>query len=202
MTKVSNLLIFRWFCHFDDDNYVNVPALIKMLRKYDHRSDWYLGKPSTTEPLKLSSSSNGGFWFGTGGAGFCLSSSLASKMAPKVAEGGLVGVCDRLRLPDDVAVGYVAGQLKELTVIPEFHSHLEPQRDLGGIADLERQISFSYSRWDSEKEFLNVLDLEGPWDLDQDPTRFYSLHCLLYPNVEWCNLGKKKKFKNKRKRIN
>lgn len=43
----------RWFCHFDDDNYVNIPALVKKLREFDHRQDWYLGKPSISEPLEI-----------------------------------------------------------------------------------------------------------------------------------------------------
>ncbi len=49
------MLIFfsRWFCHFDDDNYVNVPALLRKLREFDHREDWYLGKPSIPEPLEI-----------------------------------------------------------------------------------------------------------------------------------------------------
>ena len=45
--------IFRWFCHFDDDNYVNVPALVRKLKQYDHNKDWYLGKPSIPEPLEI-----------------------------------------------------------------------------------------------------------------------------------------------------
>ena len=47
------LLRCRWFCHFDDDNYVNVPALLRKLRRFDHREDWYLGKPSIPEPLEI-----------------------------------------------------------------------------------------------------------------------------------------------------
>ena len=48
-----NCLIFRWFCHFDDDNYVNVPALVRKLKQFDHNKDWYLGKPSIPEPLEI-----------------------------------------------------------------------------------------------------------------------------------------------------
>jgi hypothetical protein len=44
---------FRWFCHFDDDNYVNVPGLVKKLQDFDYRQDWYLGKPSIPEPLEI-----------------------------------------------------------------------------------------------------------------------------------------------------
>ena len=44
---------FRWFCHFDDDNYVNVPRLVETLDQFDPRQDWYLGKPSLPEPLEI-----------------------------------------------------------------------------------------------------------------------------------------------------
>ena len=45
--------ISRWFCHFDDDNYVNLPALIRTLKEYDPKEDWYLGKTSIQNPLEV-----------------------------------------------------------------------------------------------------------------------------------------------------
>jgi hypothetical protein len=47
---------FRWSCHFDDDNYVNVDELIKTLRQFDPNEDWYLGRPSTNGPIKIDDS--------------------------------------------------------------------------------------------------------------------------------------------------
>ncbi len=44
---------FSWFCHFDDDNYVNVPELMRLLSMYDPRRDWYLGRPSTRGPIEI-----------------------------------------------------------------------------------------------------------------------------------------------------
>lgn len=44
---------YRWFCHFDDDNYVNVPQLIRTLSNYAWQDDWYLGKPSIKAPLEI-----------------------------------------------------------------------------------------------------------------------------------------------------
>lgn len=43
----------KWFCHFDDDNYVNVPRLVQHLRRYNPLDDWYLGKPSIKKPLEI-----------------------------------------------------------------------------------------------------------------------------------------------------
>ena len=43
----------RWFCHFDDDNYVNVPSLVRHLQRYDPNTEWYIGKTSIPKPLEL-----------------------------------------------------------------------------------------------------------------------------------------------------
>lgn len=75
----------KWFCHFDDDNYVHVGRLMELLQSYDPHDDWYLGKPSIRAPLQILDRKTGskiGFWFATGGAGFCLSRSLVMKMIP------------------------------------------------------------------------------------------------------------------------
>ena len=37
----------------DDDTYVNVAALERLIQKYDHKEDWYLGKPSISHPLEI-----------------------------------------------------------------------------------------------------------------------------------------------------
>ena len=47
------MFICRWFCHFDDDQYVNVLALEDKLRSLDWDQDWYLGKPSIEKPLEI-----------------------------------------------------------------------------------------------------------------------------------------------------
>ena len=84
----------RWFCHFDDDNYVNVPALVNKLSRYDFRRRHYLGKPSLSHPLRIPSSDDGGerrdvaFSFATGGAGFCLSRAAAAGKMMQFAGGG------------------------------------------------------------------------------------------------------------------
>lgn len=44
---------FRWWCHFDDDNYVNVPRLVSILSEYSASQEWYLGKPSISSPLEI-----------------------------------------------------------------------------------------------------------------------------------------------------
>jgi len=167
--------IHRWFCHFDDDNYVNVPALVKTLRAFDHRAEWYLGKPSIAGKLEVLDRADEGestsFRFATGGAGLCLSRPLATRMAPSSAEGRLESLGDRVRLPDDVTLGYVIEHMLgvDLTVVDDFHSHLEALGSLDSADDaLERHISLSYSSYGGGR---NVVSLSGLWDESQDPTR-------------------------------
>ena len=40
----------RWWCHVDDDTYVNVPKLLKVLSKYNYKDSVILGKPSLNYP--------------------------------------------------------------------------------------------------------------------------------------------------------
>lgn len=51
---IQRICNFRWFCHFDDDNYVNIQRLQQFLSDYDASLDWYIGKPSTGMPLEIS----------------------------------------------------------------------------------------------------------------------------------------------------
>lgn len=177
----------RWWCHFDDDNYVNVPQLVTTLADYDPQQDWYLGKPSIRAPLEIINRDNVSqrisFWFATGGAGFCISRSLAFKMMPIAGGGKFISVGEKIRLPDDVTLGYIIEHLlrKKLTVVEEFHSHLEPMRFVN-TDTLARQVSFSYSQYGSE---MNVLPVDG-LDTRLDPTRLLSVHCLLFPNFSYC----------------
>lgn len=177
----------KWFCHFDDDNYVNVPRLLKLLQKYNPQEDWYLGKPSIRTPLEIvtrdDKQKNISFWFATGGAGFCISKALALKMLPVASGGKFISIGEQIRLPDDVTMGYIIEHLlkKKLTVVDLFHSHFEPMKFLKPES-LPEQISFSYSRFGRD---LNVLQIDG-FDQRIDPTRFLSLHCYLFPNFSFC----------------
>ncbi|RUS88995.1 hypothetical protein EGW08_003242 [Elysia chlorotica] len=177
----------RWFCHLDDDVYLNVPSLLSLLQKYNHKQDWYLGKPSLRYPLEVVDRENPGmklaFWFATGGAGFCISRSLALKMAPYASGGRFMTTAEQIRLPDDCTIGYIIEHLlkQHLTVIDLFHSHLEALY-LIKRHQLEKQVTFSYSKYSGK---LNVLDIDG-FDIDQDPTRLKSLHCILFPTFHEC----------------
>lgn len=178
----------QWWCHFDDDNYVNVVALAKMLERFDSSKPWYLGKTSTASALKImdmNGKTNSSFWFATGGAGFCISRTLAMKMAPFAVDGKFVEAGNQFWFPDDVTLGYIIEHKLgiNLTVVPEFHSHLEPM-GLLTREELDTHISFSYLM---EGGRDNIVSITGPFPPSIDPTRFYSLHCSLY-SAELCPL--------------
>ncbi|XP_055909684.1 fringe glycosyltransferase [Eupeodes corollae] len=182
----------KWFCHFDDDNYVNVPRLVRLLDEYSPSVDWYLGKPSISSPLEIHLDNKNSslptnkkitFWFATGGAGFCLSRALTLKMLPIAGGGKFISIGDKIRFPDDVTMGFIIEHLLKvpLTVVDNFHSHLEPMEFIRQDT-FHDQVSFSYARMKNE---WNVVKVDG-FDLKTDPKRFYSLHCNLFPYFSFC----------------
>jgi len=183
-----------WFCHFDDDNYVNVDQLTAELSKYSADEDWYIGKVSIPQPLEIldrlaapaEQRRRVRFWFATGGAGFCLSRAMAEKMRPWIDDGRFQRLADEIRLPDDVAIGYIAEVLLgvQLHQVPRLHSHLEALRL---VSDLGNAITLSYSTTSSsnspavQDNIVEVENAHGDKSL-VDPTRFYAIHCQLRPD--------------------
>ena len=43
------LLIYRWYCHVDDDLYLNVQTLVETLKQYDPSKDCYIGNWKVAE---------------------------------------------------------------------------------------------------------------------------------------------------------
>ncbi|XP_077594319.1 beta-1,3-N-acetylglucosaminyltransferase radical fringe [Stigmatopora nigra] len=184
----------KWFCHVDDDNYVILPSLLQLLSSYHHSQDVYLGRPSLDHPIEAAErvKSNGlasvKFWFATGGAGFCISRGLALKMSPWASLGNFISTAEKIRLPDDCTVGYIIEALLEVTLIHTylFHSHLENLQKLPSDNVLE-QVTLSYGGYENRR---NVVSIVGGFSLAEDPTRFKTVHCLLYPDTNWCPKSK------------
>ncbi|KAK6301048.1 hypothetical protein J4Q44_G00291460 [Coregonus suidteri] len=181
----------KWFCHVDDDNYVNIRPLVKLLSHYSHTHDVYIGRPSLDRPLEATERFGNShtrpvrFWFATGGAGFCVSRGLALKMSPWASGGNFMTTADRIRLPDDCTVGYIIEALLGVGLIrsPLFHSHLE-NLQLVSQTQIHHQVTLSYGTFDSKR---NIISVRGAFSLDEDPTRFRSVHCVLYPDTPWCS---------------
>ncbi|NXD63221.1 MFNG acetylglucosaminyltransferase, partial [Eolophus roseicapillus] len=180
-----------WFCHLDDDNYLNPQALLKLLSSYSAMWDIYLGKPSLNRPIRASEMLPNNqtkpvrFWFATGGAGFCISRKLARKMVPWASGRNFLSTAELIRLPDDCTVGYIIECKVGGHLLPNvlFHSHLE-NLQLIPPAQLTQQVTLSYGVFENK---LNVIELSGPFSPQKDPSsRFRSLHCHLYPDTSWC----------------
>ncbi|KAL0595767.1 Beta-1,3-N-acetylglucosaminyltransferase radical fringe [Plecturocebus cupreus] len=212
----------KWFCHVDDDNYVNPKSLLHLLSSFSPSQDVYLGRPSLDHPIEATERVQGGrtvttvkFWFATGGAGFCLSRGLALKMSPWASLGSFMSTAEQVRLPDDCTVGYIVEGLLGARLLhsPLFHSHLEnlqrlppdtllqqaltevspaqlmppfsavPQPGLPKDVGRKEWVTLSYGGPENPH---NVVNMAGGFSLQQDPTRFKSVHCLLYPDTDWC----------------
>ncbi|XP_058141674.1 beta-1,3-N-acetylglucosaminyltransferase lunatic fringe isoform X2 [Dasypus novemcinctus] len=180
----------KWFCHVDDDNYVNVRALLRLLARFPHTRDVYIGKPSLDRPIQATERVGENsvrpvhFWFATGGAGFCVSRGLALRMSPWASGGHFVSTAERIRLPDDCTVGYIVEALLGVPLLRSglFHSHLENLQQVPASA-LHEQVTLSYGMFENRR---NTVQLKGAFSVEADPSRFRSIHCLLYPDTPWC----------------
>ncbi|KAM9784923.1 beta-1,3-N-acetylglucosaminyltransferase lunatic fringe [Syngnathus typhle] len=180
----------KWFCHVDDDNYVNVRALLKQLAQYQHTQDVYIGKPSLDRPIEATERLGDNkmkpvnFWFATGGAGFCVSRGLALKMSPWASGGHFMNTAEKIRLPDDCTVGYIIESVLGVPLIRSnlFHSHLENLQQVSR-SELHKQITLSYGMFENKS---NIINLKGAFSVEEDPSRFKSVHCLVYPDTPWC----------------
>ncbi|KAK2916588.1 hypothetical protein QQF64_025135 [Cirrhinus molitorella] len=180
----------KWFCHVDDDNYVNVKTLVKLLSNYPHTQDMYIGKPSLDRPIEATERLGDNkmrpvnFWFATGGAGFCVSRGLALKMSPWASGGHFMNTAEKIRLPDDCTIGYIIESVLgvPLTRSSLFHSHLENLQQVSK-SEVHKQITLSYGMFENKR---NIINMKGAFSVEEDPSRFKSVHCLLYPDTPWC----------------
>ncbi|XP_074775611.1 beta-1,3-N-acetylglucosaminyltransferase lunatic fringe isoform X1 [Athene noctua] len=188
----------KWFCHVDDDNYVNVRTLVKLLSSYPHTQDIYIGKPSLDRPIQATERIRGGltavasplsqhpvhFWFATGGAGFCISRGLALKMSPWASGGHFMSTAEKIRLPDDCTIGYIIESVLGVKLIRSnlFHSHLENLHQVPKT-EIHKQVTLSYGMFENKR---NSIHMKGAFSVEEDPSRFRSVHCLLYPDTPWC----------------
>ncbi|XP_013890173.1 beta-1,3-N-acetylglucosaminyltransferase lunatic fringe [Austrofundulus limnaeus] len=180
----------KWFCHVDDDNYVNIRTLVKLLSQYPHTQDLYIGKPSLDRPIEATERLADNkmkpvnFWFATGGAGFCVSRGLALKMSPWASGGHFMNTAEKIRLPDDCTIGYIIESVLRvpLTRSNLFHSHLENLQQVSR-PEVHKQITLSYGMFENKS---NIINLKGAFSVEEDPSRFRSVHCLLYPDTPWC----------------
>ncbi|XP_018528082.1 beta-1,3-N-acetylglucosaminyltransferase manic fringe [Lates calcarifer] len=180
----------RWFCHVDDDNYLNPDALVSLLSAFPQEGDIYVGKPSLDKPITAHELLEGNatrevrFWFATGGAGFCLSRRLAEKMAPWASGSRFEQTSATIRLPDDCTVGFIVEKRLGISMVhcPLFHSHLENLL-LISHRSIPHQVTLSYGMFENK---MNSIEVKGSFSKEDDPSRFKTVHCMLYPFTSWC----------------
>ncbi|KAK5865349.1 hypothetical protein PBY51_019629 [Eleginops maclovinus] len=180
----------RWFCHVDDDNYLNPEALLSLLSAFAQDGDIYVGKPSLDKPITAHELLEGNatrevrFWFATGGAGFCLSRRLAEKMAPWASGSRFEQTSATIRLPDDCTVGFIVEKRLGVSMVhcPLFHSHLENLL-LISHRSIPHQVTLSYGMFENK---MNSIEVKGSFSKEEDPSRFKTVHCKLYPFTSWC----------------
>ncbi|KAJ8263813.1 hypothetical protein GJAV_G00141570 [Gymnothorax javanicus] len=180
----------KWLCHVDDDNYVNPDALRALLSEFPPDSDIYVGKPSLDHPIRAhelledNTTREVEFWFATGGAGFCLSRKLAQKMAPWASGPRFERTSALIRLPDDCTVGFIVQERLGVQLVQSraFHSHLENLLLLTPQL-IPQQVTLSYGLFENK---MNTVELQGALSQEEDPSRFKTIHCLLYPMTNWC----------------
>ncbi|NWQ80117.1 MFNG acetylglucosaminyltransferase, partial [Columbina picui] len=167
-----------WFCHLDDDNYLNPRALLKLLSSYSATWDVYLGKPSLNRPIRASETLPNNQTVqpmvvvaGLMVDAFISPTLLLTHVSLLYSSGkNFVSTSELIRLPDDCTVGYiieckVGGQLLPNSL---FHSHLE-NLQLIPTSRLMQQVTLSYGVFENK---LNVIELRGPFSPKEDPSRY------------------------------
>ena len=106
--------ICRWFCHFDDDVYVNTKILSSFLKRYDSTKEYYFGRGRQLSCKRIKNikcpKAKMKFSYALG-AGYCLSAALMKKMEIYFRGENFVATCSKLSLPDDAAIGAVVGKV-------------------------------------------------------------------------------------------
>ena len=133
----------KWSCHFDDDSFVNYENLREVLASYDESKLNYLGRKSTQHPVSIETDGKTRkFYFGTGGAGWCISQPLLLEMERVLMKESFTSISSLIGLPDDVTIGFIISQLIGVELINDtrFNSHLN---HLASI-DPHRQVRLFY----------------------------------------------------------
>ncbi|XP_078487342.1 beta-1,3-N-acetylglucosaminyltransferase radical fringe [Ciona intestinalis] len=181
----------KWWCHFDDDNYVNINALVKFLGTFNWQEDFYIGRRSVTRKFGgVFHKKHVKFIFATGGAGVCISSALAKKMSPWSKNGEFLKTSKHLKHTDDCTLGFIITNLLnvDLTLTDFFHSHLETMATLNP-ASFSAQVTLAHGAPDNVIIINNNTTNTTVFNTELDPSRFYSLHCLIFPELPMCKIS-------------
>lgn len=174
----------NWFCSFDDDNYVLIDNLGKVLQAYEDGptkdQDLYIGRALHPAGMFFPGI-NATVRFGTGGAGYCLTRSLVERGKDYFS------ALESFHLIDDVAVGYVSQHKLgvNITSDPLFHSHWERMiRTRMPQDEIAKQVSFSHENKGNYTFPYDDLPNTPLFPRKEDPMGFRSLWCHLHESDE------------------
>ena len=181
---------YNWLCHFDDDQYVNVEKLKEYLSTLDSNQPYYIGRASWPDTLKRSKEPFPyPFWFATLGAGVCLSKRTLTLLKPYTQNASqFVDGCIRENYHDDIYLGFLlSGYLNiSLTKTNRFHSHLEKSfynNKQTFLRTFTNEITFGFGSPNRYPHFLPQF-----YTSHLDPYRIRTLHCLLYTQLNECQI--------------
>jgi hypothetical protein len=189
---------YDWFCHFDDDQYVHVNNLREYLSTLNPHLPYYIGRNSwNTTFRRIKKPHPRNFWFATFGAGVCLSKRTLDLLESHTQTASqFIDGCSREFYPDDIYLGFlISNHLNvSLTKNVNFHSHLE--RSLFNdkqafINTFHQQITFGFGLPRIVPHFLPYL-----FPRSTDPFHMRTLHCLLYPQLKYCQIRLQKHLFN------
>nr|XP_009861593.1 fringe isoform X1 [Ciona intestinalis]XP_018671456.1 fringe isoform X1 [Ciona intestinalis] len=175
----------KWWCRFDDDNYVNPPRLVNLVNGYNWTQDICIGKLSVPSYTANYRGRPEIYQFAHGGAGCCISRPLALKMQPWCGREKLVETTEDVGRHEDCTLGFIiTNRLKiDLTLTDLLHSTRESLRDLNP-GTLHEQVSIGQGPGNTVN--LDQAKNAKIFSHDVDPTRFITLHCFLYPTSSIC----------------
>ncbi len=185
-----HLTEYDWFCHFDDDQYVNTKNLEVYLSQYDFNQFYYIGRSSWSHQIgRTKQPFPHPFWFATLGAGVCLSKTLVHLLESYTQPiSQFVSGCLKENYFDDIYLGFLISAYTNVTLTKtdRFHSHLEKDfyNDTEKFLNMvTKQITFGFKYPDRYPRFLPNIFKPYP-----DPYRIRALHCLLNPNILECQI--------------
>lgn len=127
--------------------------------------------------------------FATGGAGVCISRGLADLLEPYVADGKSANLLKTVaNAGDDGIMGYLITAVLKVPLTEKYsnllHSHWH-KSDVFRIEELSNQVTLSHPININISE--NSPGVNVYFGLEEDPTRFLTIHCFIHPDTDYCH---------------
>eukprot|EP00731_Ephydatia_muelleri_P008719 Em0004g1057a len=186
---------YKWYCHADDDIYVNIVGLTKMLQSYNPKDKVYLGQWHYLQKyffhtprvihlapglLSFPERKRDNFRYSSGNT-YCISDPLMMELEKYLSGNDYVESCKKAQVSmDDVLVGVVIDGILGYDLIEprNFRTELDSYGEFS-VDDLKQASTVALGRVIVPKTKFG----------NHDNTRLLSYHCFIYPEVSWCAMG-------------